>query len=208
MAAALTVACVYKPGNGFTDEYVYRLREGVAKNLHAEHRFVVLTNQRMEDFECIPLSRQAPGWWNKLDLFRAGLFSGQVAYLDLDTMIANDITDIVSTPQDFAMLRDFYGKHRAASGVMVWNADRDWSHLYEGWTPTLALRYLEGRKIGDQAWIEDRLLDPPALLQDEFPGRIVSYKVERKRQGKVPESASIICFHGKPRPADVNWRLP
>ena len=57
MAAGLTIACVYKPGGGFTDEYVYRLREGVAKHCHVPHRFVVLTNEKFEDFETIRFTR-------------------------------------------------------------------------------------------------------------------------------------------------------
>ena len=204
MAAKVTVACVYKPGNGFTDEYVYRLREGVAKNLHAEHRFVVLTNQKFDDFETVKLTRNVPGWWNKLALFQPGLFSGPVFYFDLDTMIVGDITDIVTKPQEFAMLRDFYKKHRPASGLMAWNADLDWSHLYKLTQADICRLVIEG----DQALIAERMLDPPALLQDEFPGRIVSYKVERKRAGTIPTTASIVCFHGKPRPADIQWRLP
>lgn len=205
----LTIACVYRPGNGFTDEYVYRLREGTAKHCHVPHRFVVLTNERFEDFETIRLDRDIPGWWNKLALFRANQFVGQVAYFDLDTMIVGDITDIVSQPQHFAMLRDFYGKHRVNSGCMVWNAGKDWSALYETFDRSRIPEYSETmEKWGDQGWISERLLDEPARLQDQFPGRIVSYKVEMKAHGKMPKSASVVCFHGKPRPHQINWRLP
>lgn len=209
MAAGLTIACVYKPGGGFTDEYVYRLREGVAKHCHVAHRFVVLTNQRFEDFETIRFARDVPGWWNKLQLFSSDQFVGQVAYFDLDTMIVGNITDIVATPQDFAMLRDFYGKHRVNSGIMVWNADKDWSHLYEPFHAGRIAEYSQTmEKWGDQGWIEERLLDPPVRLQDQFPGRIASYKVEMKAHGKMPKDASVICFHGRPRPHQIDWRLP
>ena len=208
MAAALTVTCVYKPGNGFTDEYVYRLREGIARHLQTPHRFVVLTNRRFEDFETIPLEPGVDGWWNKLALWRANQFTGRVWYFDLDTMIVGDITDIVEVPQEFAMLRDFYHPERAASGLMAWNADLDWSHLTHGFTRQASAQYMTKERWGDQGWVSERLLDRPLLLQDQFPGRIASYKVERKKQGKMPDTASIICFHGKPRPADIGWRLP
>lgn len=209
MATNLTVACYYKPGGGFTAEYVYRLREGVAKHCRAPHKFVVLTDEKFEDFETVRLPRQLPGWWGKTSLFQTGLFAGQVAYFDLDTMIVGDITDIVSQPQDFAMLRDFYGKPRVNSGVMVWNADKDWSAIYETFSLGLIPAYSESmEKWGDQAWIYDCLLDEPTRLQDDFPGRIVSYKVDVQKQGRVPKEASIVAFHGKPRPHQIEWRLP
>ena len=209
MAAELTVACVYKPGGGFTDEYVYRLREGVAKHCHVPHRFVVLTNEKYEDFETIRFTRNVPGWWNKLQLFAKDQFVGQVAYFDLDTMIVGDITDIVTAPQEFAMLRDFYGKDRVASGMMVWNASDDWSAIYETFSAARIPEYSKtAEKWGDQAWIGSCLQDAPALLQDQFPGRIVSYKVEMKAQGKMPKGASVVCFHGQPRPARIGWKLP
>lgn len=209
MAAGLTIACVYKPGGGFTDEYVYRLREGVAKHCHVPHRFVVLTNEKFEDFETVRFTRDMPGWWNKLELFRRDAFAGQVAYFDLDTMIVGDITDIVSEPQNFAMLRDLYGKHRVASGVMVWNASDDWSAIYETFSAERIAEYSQaGAKWGDQGWISDCLLDEPVRLQDQFPGRIVSYKVEMKAQGKMPKGASVVCFHGRPRPHQIGWKLP
>lgn len=209
MAAGLTIACVYRPGGGFTDEYVYRLREGVAKHCHVPHRFVVLTDEKFEDFETVRFAQNWPGWWGKLELFRKDVFAGQVAYFDLDTMIVGDITDIVSEPQNFAMLRDLYGKHRVASGVMVWNASDDWSAIYETFSAERIAEYSQaGAKWGDQGWISDCLPDEPARLQDQFPGRIVSYKVEMKAQGKMPKGASVVCFHGKPRPHQINWRLP
>ena len=209
MAGALTIACVYKPGNGFTDDYVYRLREGAAKHCHVPHRFVALTNEKFEDFETVKLTRNVPGWWNKLDLFRGDLFEGPVAYFDLDTMIVGDITDIVSKPQDFAMLRDFYGKNRVASGMMVWDASKDWSVLYETFSPSRIPEYSKTmEKWGDQGWISNCLLEEPAVLQDQFPGRIVSYKVEMKARGVITDGVSIVCFHGKPRPHQIDWRLP
>jgi hypothetical protein len=209
VAAELTIACVYRPGGGFTDEYVYRLREGVAKHCHAPHRFVVLTNERFEDFETVRFEQNWPGWWGKLELFRPDLFVGQVAYFDLDTMIVGDITDIVSQPQDFAMLRDMYGKHRVNSAMMVWNADADWSHLYGTFHVGRIAEYSESmEKWGDQGWISDHLADSPVRLQDQFPDRLVSYKVDVKKQGRVPKGASVVVFHGKPRPHQIEWRLP
>jgi hypothetical protein len=57
---------------------------------------------------------------------------------------------------------------------------------------------------GDQKWIE--LNRPPIeYMQDAFPSKIVSFKrhCSTSQGTKIPPNASIICFHGYPRPHSV-----
>lgn len=205
----VTIACYYRPGGGFSDDYVYRLRDSVKRHCRGEHNFVCLTNQRLKSVETIPLLNNWPTWWGKLELFRQRQFSGRTAYFDLDTMIVGDITDIVQADTEFAMLEDFYGKHRVNSGVMVWDADKDWSALHDTFSKERIPEYSETmEKWGDQGWIENNLLEPPQRLQTLFPDRIVSYKVHVRKQNRVPPGVSVVCFHGKPRPAAIGWKLP
>ena len=58
--------------------------------------------------------------------------------------------------------------------------------------------------LGDQVFIEAQVKDAK-LWQDEFPKKIVSYKVDCK--GGKPKKASIVCFHGLPRPHDIGWKI-
>lgn len=205
----VTIACVYQPSVDYSDEYVYRLRDSVARHCAADHSFVCLTDRRLKSVETIPLVRGWPGWWSKLELFRPGLFSGQVFYFDLDTMIVGDVTDIVTREQDFAALSDMYHSERMGSGLLAWNADQDYSALYDTFSRDKIVEYTEVKeRWGDQGWIEHNLLEPADRLQDQFPGRIVSYKVDVRKQGKVPDAASVVVFHGKPRPHQIQWRLP
>lgn len=205
----VTIACVYQPSIDYSDDYVYRLRDSVARHCTADYSFVCLTNRRLKSTETIPLVKSWPGWWAKLELFRPGLFSGRVFYLDLDTMIVGDITDLVTKKQDFAVLSDMYHGERMGSGIMAWNADLDFSHLYSDFSRERIPEYTGVKeKWGDQGWIEQNLALPPERLQSQFPGRIVSYKVDVRKQSRVPDGASIVCFHGKPRPHQINWRLP
>jgi hypothetical protein len=205
-----TVACVFKPGNGFTESYVYRLRDGVKQHCKAPHRFVCLTNEQLSGVDTAPLLRGRTGWWNKLELFRARLFDGPVAYFDLDTMIVDDITDIVTRDSRFLGLSDFSPKRsrQFASGFMAWDGRLDFSFLDENFTQFDVDTYSQSYdRWGDQAYIGERV-GAIELTNDVFPGRFVSYKWHVRRPGKVPAGASVVCFHGKPRPADVGWRLP
>lgn len=208
MAAELTVACVYKPGSGFTDEYVTRLRDNVAKFCAAPHRFMCLSTRAVPGVECEPLKRDRKGWWNKLELFRKGLFDGPVVYLDLDTILVDDVTDIFMYPHRFTALTNFK-RGGVASGFLAWDARQDLSHLDDEFEPHMAADYEKSwDRWGDQGWIADRVGVPIALTGDLFPGRFVSFKWDVRRQGRIPAAASVVMFHGRPRPHEVGWRLP
>lgn len=179
-------------------EYVEKLRDGVFRNLpeSIKAKFTVFTDDPADygDINKRPLPHPTlNGWWNKLSLFRTGLFpsSDTIVYFDLDTVITGALDEIVQYEGDFAILRDFYRYNGYGSGVMIWKGDH--SHIWDKWI--LADRpEIPG---GDQAWIE-KVLPNPARLQDIFPGRFVSYKAHASQS--IPKGASVVCFHGTPRP--------
>ena len=187
----LTIATVYKSGGEYTAAHVDRLAEQVAiTNPGAE--FVVLS-------DALPgpgLLHNWPRWWGKLELFRGGLFSGPVIYLDLDTDVIGPLDSLVSV--DFTMLSDFNRPHMPASGVMAWTGDGP-SEVY--WAayhnPEAMRRYNTSARWGDQGWIRDHVSKPPSRFRD---GACVSYKVHCRRTQQVPEGAVVVCYHGKPRP--------
>lgn len=216
MDPCLTIACVYKPGGGFSDDYVERMRESLIECVNLPYRFVCLTNQKVRGVECVPFTRQATGWWNKLELFRPGLFTGRVAYFDLDTMFVGDITDILSTPYDFACTTDWVGRGEIVnSTMMMWDARRaEIGAIFSASTAGADEKYSKGwQRWGDQGFIQDNLPIPFVSLNQAWPGRIVSYKIhvrglQHGRPDKVPDGASIVAFHGNPRPHKIGWMLP
>ena len=142
-SAVLTVACVYKPGGGFSDEYVYRLRDGIAEHCNTPYKFVCLTNNRLKNVETIPLQENRIGYWNKLELFRNDLFDGPVVYLDLDTIIVGDITDMLIYPHEFTAGLNFKAKHgrSLASWFLGFDGCEDYSYLIDEYKPnTVILR--------------------------------------------------------------------
>lgn len=186
---SITVACVLRSGGAYTPEYVQRLKDGVDRHLTG-HRFVCLSDV---DVPCdrMPLERKWPGWWAKVELLK---LTGRVLYLDLDTVIVGDLTEIAEHPHRFTMLSDFYRPHLPASGVMAW--DGDYSHIFRG--------YGHGQKYGghgDQGYIGGSV--EADRFQDLFPGQIVS----RKQRAKRNPNERIVCFHGQPRPHEVGWAV-
>lgn len=208
-AETLTVACVYRPGGGFDDSYVYKLRDAFGRHLHVPHRFVCLTNRPLT-VDRIPLERRWPGWWSKLELFRAGLFSGPVFYTDLDTVIVSDVTDIATAAYDFACGTNWKGcGTHISSAVMAWDGRTDLSNIYQSFDLAAVERYEQSwERWGDQGWIQDHLNRPFKCLLKRWPNRIVHtkthvWKGRHATNAPAPKDASIVCFSGRPRPHEL-----
>ena len=199
--SGFVVACVLRSGGDYAVDYVEHLQAGLAE--HTPSARLVCLSDCAVPCERIPLIHDWPHWWPKIELFRPGLFSGPVLYLDLDTLIVGDLSPLMEHPHRFTALTDFLTPARGiGSGVMAWNGD--YSHIYhrfsedpEGWQA----RCRNGRNAwGDQGFIGQQV--KADRWQDIYPNAIQSAKVRGPR-GR----ARIICFHGKPRPRDVGWRL-
>lgn len=202
----LRVACVDSQnyeGRGL--EYVQILHDMVSRNLPEGYpgEFVVFSDYR-DDYGPEILTRRLPGdipgWFNKLYLFKDGLFNvgDRIVYFDLDTVITGKLEKLVEYDGRFATLRDFYRPKGLQSSVMLWEANGFASRIWKEWEHARPL--MDG---GDQAWIEavyDEL--KVDILQDLFPGDFASYKAD-KCYAKPPKSAKVIVFHGKPRPSDA-----
>ncbi len=197
----ITVACVYWKGKFrgreriYTTEWVERLRSMVARHLPMEHHFVCLSNVEVP-CDRIPFVNNWVGWWNKIELFRPGLFEGRTLYLDLDLVILKDLTPIVEFPSKFALMdnspyRSYTNKEgklvvdRYNSSVMVFDPDVG-DRLYEDFNEA-CMSYWRG----DQDYISTRL---PGL--DVFPKSWIS-KVKYLGVAAPPADLKIaLCMKG------------
>lgn len=138
------------------------------------------------------------GWYNKLFLFKPGVLSGKSLFMDLDTVIVGNIDEIAAYNGDFCILRGFRHNTHYGSGLIHFDpaaTGHIWSNFVKQGCPVF--------KLGDQEFIE--LMMPNAdFFQDRLPGQVVSYKVHCSKRG-VPSYARIVCFHGSPRPHEVNF---
>jgi hypothetical protein len=174
----LTVACVWVHAQvPYKVEYVANLRAMVAKHLARPHRFVCLTDRPkqlpsyVEPIE-IQHDRRLFGWWAKIQLWTPGLFSDRVLYLDLDTLVVNDLSAIVDYPAPFALVPDagtFQPKNglrvvkRFNSSVMVWDSGHC-DQLFLDWSPKVA-----SRLHGDQDWAGEQMEEAATMPLHWFP---------------------------------------
>lgn len=183
-------ACV-RWGSKYGPEYVNILSDMVARNCEKPYRFICLTddtNGLLEDIETIPLPPGLDGWWNKVALFKPGMFppKSRIVYLDLDVIVCGPLEALVDTPGIASdWLQGGYN-----SSVMVWDEGQHKS-IWSQFQPFMA-----GHFHGDQDWIEACSAWP--RLPSDW---IVSYRLHA--QEWPPEGARIVAFHGEPKPADI-----
>jgi hypothetical protein len=173
-------------GDKYSEEYVERLFNSLDRNLTVPFTF-----------ECVR-EEKFPGWWNKILLFPP---TERIVFLDLDTVIVDNADFLFQYDGPFCILRDFYRKDGYGSAVMS---------IASGFGSEISRTFLADSKDamrqvhGDQNWIERNVKDAD-IWQEQFPGKVVSYKAHCN--GKFPNGAAIVCFHGLPRPHEVsdNW---
>lgn len=184
-------------------DHVRWLKEMVTRFCPVPHRFVCLTDTRVDGVDIIPLRDNLPGWWSKMELFRE---FDDVFYLDLDTVITGDLSDLVSHPHKFTALRNFSSKpdtERMGSGVMAWKGDYRFLHEKFMQAPReFMATFTSSKRWGDQGFINEGLKGKFDRFQDLFPGQIVSQKTDMQNN-ILPTDARIVCFHGKPKPWEV-----
>lgn len=210
---SLTFVCV-EWGNycGRGGEYVERLYRGVQTNLPAGYpfRFICYSDDlrnRVDGVDMHPLPQGIKGWYNKLYLFRPGLFKDneRVVYLDLDTIITGPLDFLTFKGKygeqvRFAILRDFLKPERYGPGMMMWLGG-EWPEIWTQWVDRGCPQDLA---LGDLTWINSLFAKAgyvPHVLQDIYPNKICSYKVSAKLA--IPHNISVVCFHGKPRPHEA-----
>jgi len=80
-------------GDSYNSSHVYKIQEMVKRYVTIDHEFCCLTNEVGLNCKTIPLEYNHLGWWNKLQLYK---IPGPVFYLDLDTIILDNIDDILN----------------------------------------------------------------------------------------------------------------
>lgn len=199
----LTVWCVLN-GDKYRDCDVHILREMVENNLDQPHRFRCLADREISGVDTFIPDEQWPGWWAKLSLFRYS--SGQCLYLDLDVVVVGNLdrllSEALSMPANWAQS----GHGGCQSSVMSWKGD--YSQITDQFNPQQLHApqngncgaYGKHRLWGDQEFITDIMGDPGERVKPM--ANIYSYKYHCRQS--LPDDASVVCFHGEPKPSQVN----
>jgi hypothetical protein len=229
----LTIACILRSGGCYDARYVAALLKGVDRHLKSEFKFICLTDMKEEVdgavtaikprhdgllYGSAPFIHPFPGWFAKLN----GLeLPGPVLMIDLDTVIVGDVTPLAEIvcglgDHDLLGINDFYRPHLWQTGILGWTEMMDgitdrFDVLTRGalWKKTQSHDFVHldgGARIdGDADWVGPLALKEGRNLlraQNLFPG-IYSYKAHVCKLGHVPDDATMICFHGRPRPHEL-----
>lgn len=201
--------CCVRAGSIFPPEYVAILHDSVRRNLAegTEGTFTCFTDQD-DELPSGVVKRPLPvegltGWWNKVSLFKDGVFpeGDRVLYFDLACLITGPIDALAKYDGPFALLRDFYRPRGMQSSVMAWTAGECaymWNAYEQSGCPQ---DFTANGTWGDQAWIEAHS-DQATGLQITFPGMFASYKADQLEKNP-PSKASVVIFHGEPKPHQI-----
>lgn len=158
----INIACVFKEqdnprGENYSVDWVDKLYRGVKRNLSTPFNFVCLSNVDTH-YDTVPLISNSDIYWNKVELFRKGLFSGPTLYLDLDVVVCGSIDAVNKLPDKFLMIQEPYRKITNSS-VMYFNGN--YSHLYINYISnreSIIEEYKNaGLRYGDQAYISENV---------------------------------------------------
>lgn len=213
----LQIICV-KWGDLYGPEYVNILADMVLRNISdkVNLKFICFTDNPQgldPDIDIRELPGNLEGWWNKLYLFKNGLFpdGDRILYFDLDTVITGSLDEIIKYDGDFAILRDFYRPDGLQSSIMAWEANLPkLNYIWMSYEADGGFHMPSNDPRGDQGWIED-IAKPtwlhgfnkitPDIFQKIYPQFFVSFKVHAYFD--IPKNAKIVVFHGNPRPHEV-----
>lgn len=216
------IICVLKSGGDFHPIDVIRLKGMLEKNITMPYDFYCLTDtgRSIVDmvstgadvlrFFALPLRFDYSGWWSKVELFRKDLVDAdRIIYFDLDTIILDNIDDLLMQDFDFIGLRPFNPirsrwENYVASAIMSWRNDGSFNFLFDQFNYEKHSRKFPG----DQDYLSFMLkqVGKSYVHWQNVVDGIYSYKRHVKRFG-LKETARIICFHGSPRPnqVDAKW---
>jgi hypothetical protein len=204
VGVSMKIVTVLRTSDSYKKEYV-ELIYNQCKKFISHLEFICISDDiKVPGY--VKMEHDWPKWWPKMEIFK---IRGPVLYLDLDTVIIKNIDSILEEAQkhEFIAIRDFYKekdklKRTLQSAIIFWK--NDLSYLYEEFkkNPNKHMKECNNEKWwGDQGFIEKHIKTDPVYWQDIVPDKIVSWKLHCK--DGIPKNASIIAFHGKPKPWDV-----
>jgi hypothetical protein len=196
--------------HSLASKYINNLYKGVKRFASEEFKFICFTNLDKLDLDENIEKRDLPiyskkGVLPRLYMFSkdAGLFGHQVLCLDLDLVITGSLKDIMGYKGHFCTRKSFTS-NELDGDIMSFKADEKTEKIF--WMPFInniekAETITQGR---ERYWVRHVAKDIADCWKNIAPGQVVSYKRHARRWDKVPEKVSIISFHGKPRPHQVN----
>jgi len=225
---SIDCACVIH-GDGYDWIYVDRLYNMLTRHFTKRIRLHVYTEQSrsVPDHMIKHVLNEWPGlsgrrrsWWYKMQLFNANHYAGQLLYLDLDTVVVNNLDWILNLDtRYFWAIKDFQSLWRPQfqginSSLMYWNTV-SFAKIWDDFS-CQDIAQIRKKYNGDQDYLTDVLSPTKRKFIDNT--RAVSWRWQaldggmnfQKRTHKIPDKGtefgpktSLLIFHGNPKPDQV-----
>jgi len=224
-------ACVIH-SNGYDWQYVDKLFNMLSRNLSNPVRLHVYTEPertvpphmiKHNLIEWPGIAGPKKSWWYKMQLFNPAVYSGQILYFDLDVVITNSIDWITVLPQrNFWAIHDFRRLWKKTcrtvnSSVMYFDT-REYEYVWTKFQQHSLDSVINNYK-GDQDFITEAV-NPQQLRYFDLD-RIVSWRwqaagnpyqrqrnlIKRADTVTIPQNASVLIFHGDPKPHQVDHQI-
>jgi len=179
-------------GSKYPLTYVNTLNNMVKR--HSDCELLCLSDSfEGKDCEVMMLEKGFEGWWNKIQLFNPNFLKGErFLYLDLDVVITEDITSILSRTEPFVTIDDWiYPTYNSSAMLMTGGAH---SHVYDLFVKDKE-KAMASCPQGDQQWISN-YVEAALFTKEDFASFRMS-GCEAEPKGR------IVVFHGKPDPHEV-----
>jgi hypothetical protein len=228
IAGPINCACVIH-GSRYNWTYVERLYNMLSRQISVGINFHVYTEHDrsvpphmikhcLEDWPGVQGPKKS--WWHKMQLFNPEHFSGNLLYLDLDVVLFNSLNWVTqSNPDYFWTIRDFrHLQHPCSkmnSSMMWWNVEK-FSYVWHEFNRESREQIIK-RYHGDQDYLDiaiqhqNKRFWPDQHFQSwRWQCQEGGYDFPRRRHrapgtpAQVNPDASVIVFHGQPKPHEVN----
>lgn len=186
-------------GDDYGVKYVNKLYNDLQKHTTLDYNFYCFTD-KPEKLDVPTIKFKPKFLWN-LNKFEAynpehGL-EGKIFTFDLDTLLLDNIDDILSFDDEFITTEDIYNLKKAGGGIVGATAEYGYKNI---WLPLINnTKAITASTGGAERFFFRKYLKNIPFFQNKYQG-IYSYK----RDG-IPEDARIIMFHGKPRPHEKGF---
>jgi hypothetical protein len=203
----LTICCCLWgefPDQGWSSEYVRRLRDGVARHLTKPHKFICFADRDLhiggiEFRQMVP-----PSWFGNLPKTYvyspdAGL-EGRVILFDLDNVIVGSLDDMAAYDGPLCVRgRLQHGRRPEPDGDMIAFDAGNVKHLWDYACSQNIVKKTEGREREFILQVAPKC----DIWQEVCPGQVVSYRHHCRSAG-VPKNARVVSCHGRPRPHEIS----
>ena len=189
--------------------WVDKLYRGIERNYSGDFDLVCLVDKEYDDIKepvsQVPFLDMGRGWICIIEKFRPDLTRGKRFTLGLDTIITSNIDDICSFGGPMGMISDTMDTGRVCNGITIADS-KSCDYVWNIWTNRREWVYntftiLDG--VPSEMMLLRDLFDQGGhcpRLDKIYPNKIFSYKMQFRHNPDLLETASIVYFHGDPKP--------